>query len=172
MVTLGSDAGSLLESFSEAMEAPAYLVNPRGRMVVGSAPELWERLEPKPALRSTSMETMEDDERLYSVSGVPVQDLSEGTAGLLVTIRDATGPLSRLQTIDRVTLAAGLGFLLLTALGLHLYLRSSFRPLERAIDTLNALGRQEQQSGSPRPAATRSIASAWPSGSCGAVCRA
>lgn len=151
VVTLGRDANPLLETFSDALEAPAYLVNPRGRMVVGSAPDLWERLEPQPALRSTSMETVENDERLYSVSGVPVQDLSEGLAGLLVTIRDATGPLSRLQTIDRVTLAAGLGFLLLTALGLHLYLHSSFRPLERAIDTLNALGRQEQQSGEGSP---------------------
>ncbi|MGM0561726.1 MAG: PP2C family protein-serine/threonine phosphatase, partial [Pseudomonadota bacterium] len=147
VVTLGSNAESLLQSFSQTLEAPAYLVNPRGRMVIGSDAELWDRLQPELPLRSASMETLPAGNSLYSLSGVPVEDLNEGQAGLLVTLRDATAPLSRLRSIELMTLLSGLVFLLLTALGMHLYLRSSFRPLEQSIDTLNALARQDQRDG-------------------------
>lgn len=147
VVTLGSNAEELLASFSQTLEAPAYLVNPRGRMVVGNDPDLWNRLDPQLPLRSASMDTLQEDNQLYSLSGVPVEDVNQGQAGLLVTLRDATEPLSRLQMLDRVTLVGGLAFLLLTALGVHLYLRSSFRPLEQSIDTLNALARQDQRGG-------------------------
>ncbi|WP_051609006.1 PP2C family protein-serine/threonine phosphatase [Fodinicurvata fenggangensis] len=147
VVTLGSNAENLLQSFSRTLEAPAYLVNPRGRMVIGSDAELWDRLEPELPLRQASMETLPAGNSLYSLSSVPVEDLNEGQAGLLVTLRDATAPLSRLRSIELMTLLGGLAFLLLTALGMHLYLRSSFRPLEQSIDTLNALARQDQRDG-------------------------
>jgi sigma-B regulation protein RsbU (phosphoserine phosphatase) len=139
VVTLGRDAAATLQGVSEALDAPAFLVNPRGRMVEGTDPALWATLAPDMPLRRASLSDLDRGGRKYTLVGVPVPDLGGGQAGLVVTARDATGPLGELERQRWLTvLGAGLGVAALLG-GMFLYLGRAFRPLDRAIDVLDAL---------------------------------
>jgi sigma-B regulation protein RsbU (phosphoserine phosphatase) len=140
-VTIGQDATPVLADFALTLESPAFLINPRGRMVTGTEPALWTTVAPDLPLRRPSFALVENDGRRYTLVSVPVADLGGGQAALVVTLRDATGPLDELVRQRALTLiGAGLGIAALL-LGMHLYLRRAFRPLDRAIDVLGALSR-------------------------------
>ncbi len=140
-VTIGGDADPILRTFSDALDAPAFLVNPRGRVVTGTDPGLWDRVAPAIPLRRASFSLFEHDGRRYTLTAVPVADLGGGQAALAVTLRDATGPLGQLVHQRRIAVfGVGLGLVALL-LGMYLYLRRAFRPLDSAIDVLDALAR-------------------------------
>jgi sigma-B regulation protein RsbU (phosphoserine phosphatase) len=140
-VTIGQDAMPVLRDFSLALAAPAFLINPRGRMVTGTAPDLWAAVAPELPLRRPSFGVHEHDGRRYTLVSVPVADLAGGQAALAVTLRDATGPLTDILWQRRLTLiGAGVGILALL-LAIQVYLRRAFRPLDGAIDVLGALSR-------------------------------
>ncbi|MEZ0171345.1 SpoIIE family protein phosphatase [Microvirga sp. TS319] len=141
VVTLGLDAADVLGRFAESLKTDAFLINPRGRMVVGTGPELWHRLLPRLPLRSASVATQEIDGRIYSLVGVPVSDLSGGLAGLLVTLDDATQALAPAERIRTLSMAGSFLFALALVAGLHVYLIRAFRPLDRTTKVLNALAR-------------------------------
>lgn len=140
-VTIGGDAEPILRDFSRALDAPAFLINPRGRAVTGTDPALWQAVAPIMPLRRASFSLLEANGKRYSLTAVPVPDLGGGQAALAVTLRDATGPLTRLVRQRQMAIAGvclGLAALLL---GMHIYLRRAFRPLDGAIGTLDALAR-------------------------------
>lgn len=140
-VTIGVDAAPILGDFARALDAPAFLVNPRGRVVTGTVPGLWEAVAPAIPLRRASFTLLAHDGRRYIVTAVPVDDLGGGQAALAATLRDATGPLDELVRQRRIGVAGvGLGLVALL-LGMQLYLRRAFRPLDGAIDVLDALAR-------------------------------
>jgi sigma-B regulation protein RsbU (phosphoserine phosphatase) len=140
-VVVGADAAPILRDFSSALDAPAFLINPRGRAVSGTDPDLWDRVAPTIPLRRASFSLLERDQRRYILTAVPVADFGGGHAALVVTLRDATGPLDQLVRQRRIgIIGVGLGLVALL-LGMHLYLRRAFRPLDEAIDVLDALAR-------------------------------
>lgn len=141
VVTLGLDAADVLGRFAESLKTDAFLINPRGRMVVGTDTDLWRRLLPRLPLRSASVATQEVDGRIYSLVGVPVSDLSGGLAGLLVTLDDATETLAPAERIRTLSMAGSFLFALALVAGLHVYLIRAFRPLDRTTKVLNALAR-------------------------------
>ncbi|WP_414474005.1 SpoIIE family protein phosphatase [Microvirga sp. M2] len=141
VVTLGLDAADVLSRFAGSLKTDAFLINPRGRMVVGTDAHLWHRLLPRLPLRSASVATQEVDGRIYSLVGVPVNDLSGGLAGLLVTLDDATGTLAPAERIRTLSMAGSFLFALALVAGLHVYLIRAFRPLDRTTKVLNALAR-------------------------------
>lgn len=138
-VAIGRNAAPILRDFSGALDAPAFLLNPRGRLVTGTTPELWDSVAPTVPLRRASFSLVGAHGRRYTVIAVPVADLGGGQAALAVTLRDATEPLDELVRQRRIGVAGVALGLMALLLGMHLYLRRAFRPLDNAIGVLDAL---------------------------------
>jgi sigma-B regulation protein RsbU (phosphoserine phosphatase) len=141
VLAIGADARRPLQSFASAMEAQGYLVGTRGRMVEGTAPDLWRDLGLVLPQRVGTVQQAALGDRLYAVTAIPIADISAGSAGLLVAVQDATESLSALQRLTTLTVAVMAVVAILTAGGLYLYLRYSFAPLVRAVGILGALAR-------------------------------
>jgi sigma-B regulation protein RsbU (phosphoserine phosphatase) len=139
VVTLARGADGVLTRFADAFGVPSFLVSLRGRMVVGTRPDLWQALMPQIPPRSANVSVYEDDDRLFLATSVPVQDLIGGAAGTLVTFRDSSESLGEARDFQRATLAGVALFVALILAGLYVYLRQAFRPLESAISVLQAL---------------------------------
>jgi sigma-B regulation protein RsbU (phosphoserine phosphatase) len=141
VIALGADALRPLRGFAAAMNSESYLVSTRGRLVEGTAPQLWQRLDLTFPQRIGSVQQSAVDDRLYAVTALPLADISAGSAGLLVSAQDATESLLALDRLTALTLAIMAGVALATVGGLYLYLRHSFAPLRRAVEVLAALAR-------------------------------
>lgn len=141
VLAIGSDASRPLRSFAKAMEAESYLVGTRGRMVEGTTPDLWRDLALVLPQRVGTVQQASLGDRLYAVTAIPIADISAGSAGLLVTVQDATESLAALGRLTTLTVAIMAIVAILTAGGLYLYLRHSFAPLVRAVGILGALAR-------------------------------
>ena len=141
VLAVGSDAKRPLETFARAMDAQAYLIGTRGRMVEGTDPALWRDLDILLPQRVGTVRQAPLDERLFAVTAIPVADLSAGSAGLLVAVQDATDALSALGRLTTLTVSLMAAIALLTVGGLYFYLRHSLAPLGRAVGILGAFSR-------------------------------
>jgi phosphoserine phosphatase RsbU/P len=141
VLAIGSDARRALLTFARAMDAEAYLVGTRGRLVEGTDFELWRDLGLTLPQRAGTVQQAALVDRLYAVTAIPVADLSAGSAGLLVALQDATDSLSALRRLTALTLAVMAAVAVLTVGGLYLYLRYSLAPLVRAVGILRAFSR-------------------------------
>ena len=141
VLAIASDARRPLVTFARAMDAEAYLVGTRGRLVEGTDRDLWGSLGLTFAQRVGTVQQAALADRLYAVTAIPVADLSAGSAGLLVALQDATDSLSALDRLTTLTLAVMAAVAALTVGGLYLYLRYSLAPLVRAVGILRAFSR-------------------------------
>lgn len=130
-----------LERFSRAIGAEAMLLNTRNRLVEGTDPALWLALHVNLPRRVASVSRAEYGDLNFTVTSVPLADLAAGDAGLLVTVQDATESLAALDRLTVVTVAGTLATLLAVLVGIYVYLRTSFRPLDRAVSVLGDLSR-------------------------------
>ncbi|SFH68185.1 SpoIIE family protein phosphatase [Albimonas pacifica] len=149
VIAVGVNAARPLEAFAEAMQSEAYLLSTRGRLVEGTAPRLWRELAIELPQRVGVVRQAPLDERLFSVTAIPIADISAGSAGLLVAVQDATPSLKALQRLTAATMAVMIAVALATVGGLWLYLRVSFAPLQRAVGTLGALARGDMSARLP-----------------------
>ncbi|MDF2233941.1 SpoIIE family protein phosphatase [Albimonas sp. CAU 1670] len=141
VIAVGVNAARPLQDFAQAMQAEGYLLSTRGRLVEGTDPRLWRALGVELPQRQGVVRQAPLDDRLYSVTAIPIADISSGTAGLLVAVQDATDSLRALGRLTAATLVVMAAVALATVGGLWLYLRVSFAPLQRAVGTLGALAR-------------------------------
>ncbi|MFN3547871.1 MAG: SpoIIE family protein phosphatase [Mesorhizobium sp.] len=141
VLAVGSDARRPLRTFARAMEAQAYLIGTRGRMVEGTDPALWRDLDILLPQRVGTVRQAPLDDRLFAITAIPVADLSAGSAGLLVAVQDATDILSALGRLTTLTVSIMAAVAVLTVGGLYLYLRHSLAPLGRAVGILGAFSR-------------------------------
>lgn len=141
VLALGASVDTPLARFARAMDSQAFLLSTRGRLVEGTDDSLWTALNLDLPQRTATIQQAALNDRLYAVTSIPLADLSSGSAGLLVTARDATASLAAIQRLTWVTGFAALGILLMLLGGLYFYLRASFRPLDRAVGVLGDLSR-------------------------------
>jgi sigma-B regulation protein RsbU (phosphoserine phosphatase) len=141
VLALAAAASRPLERFAIAMNADSYLVSTRGRLVEGTQPDLWQNLGLSFPQRVGSVQQAALGDRLYAATAIPLADISAGSAGLLVTVQDATESLLALDRLTALTVAIMAAVAVLTVGGLYLYLRYSFAPLRRAVAILGALAR-------------------------------
>ncbi len=139
VATLARDASVDLHRFANDIEATAFLVSLRGRMVEGTSPMLWRLVEPRVPPRDPSFSTTSTDSRRFTVTGVPVYDSAGRVAGTLVSLRDSTSALEEIRTLGWLSLGLVMVFVVLVLTVLYFYLRRTFRPLESAISVLRAL---------------------------------
>ncbi|MEW5422387.1 SpoIIE family protein phosphatase [Amorphus sp. 3PC139-8] len=141
IVTVTRDAEDALDRFSQAIHEPSFLVSLRGRMVEGTAPMLWDKVQPEVSPREAGVQVLRADDRLLFATGMPVVDMIGGFAGTLVTLRDATDSLTSANQLQGVGLVGIAIFAVVVLILLYLYMRHAFRPLEHAISVLEALSK-------------------------------
>ncbi|MEO1192678.1 MAG: PP2C family protein-serine/threonine phosphatase [Pseudomonadota bacterium] len=141
VIILGRNVQNDLHRFATEIQATAFLLNLRGRMVQGTSPLLWQRLEPEVPPRDTHFSTIASDSRRFTVTSIPLADGSDRLAGTLVSLRDSTAELSQQRTLGLISISLVGGFVILVLVALYLYLRHAFRPLEEAIGVLRALSK-------------------------------
>lgn len=139
VLTLARDSSYDLRRFSRDIEAAAYLLSLRGRMVEGTSPFLWRQVQPTVPPRDPSFSTASTAGRRFTVTGVPVRDAGGRIAGTLVSLRDSSPELQEIRLLGLGSLALIGGFVIVLLTGLYFYLRRSFQPLDRAISVLRAL---------------------------------
>ncbi len=139
VLTLGRDAIESLHRFGFEVEASAFLLSLRGRMVEGTQIALWQAVQPRVPPRDSSFSTAYTEDRSYTVTGVPVENADDQVVGTLVSMRDSTNELEEIEHLGALILG-GVGlFMALVLTALYIYLRHAFRPLEGAISVLRAL---------------------------------
>ncbi|MEW6255157.1 MAG: SpoIIE family protein phosphatase [Pseudomonadota bacterium] len=141
VLVLGRDARVAVQRFADNLGAKATLISVRDRVLASTDPDLWKaaQLAITPRQPLYTRETV--DGRIYSVTSVPVEGITGGTLGALVSLKDNTAAWTAQHTLRSVAILAGVGLALLGIIGLNLFLWFSFRPLENAIGVLEALSR-------------------------------
>lgn len=155
VLVAGRNARYALSRFAARTSAQAVLLTLRGDVAAATDRELWKRAGLAVSPRVASYAEAGVGDAVYRVTSVPVRDVADGAAGVLVTLDDVTASLAPSRWIGR---AAGIGAGLLVLLGLvgvNLYLWRSFRPLQSAIASLQALA-------TPAPGAAPAAAAAAP----------
>ncbi|MFG1480226.1 SpoIIE family protein phosphatase [Xanthobacter sp. V4C-4] len=141
VIVLGRDASIGMDRFARGIGASTTLVTVRGRVVASTDMRLWERAKLSITPRRPLAERITLDSRNYNLVSIPVEDIGGSTIGALVSLIDTTETLKASNFIRQ---AAGTGAIILVVLaviGLNVFLWYSFRPLEAAIDVLQALAR-------------------------------
>ncbi len=139
VLTMGRDATEVLHRFAFEVEATAFLLSLRGRVVEATSTTLWDSVRPRVPPRHTSFSTASDGDRSYTVTGIPVKSTDGQIVGTLVSLRDSTRELQEIDDLGALILGAVAIFLVLVLTALYVYLRYAFRPLEGAISVLKAL---------------------------------
>lgn len=128
-----------LQDMAQRTGASFALLDVRGRLLSTTDAELWAAAEKVVNRHEGAHQEIVVNQRTYMLSSVPVRDASGHLAGSLVQLVDYSQEADAQQYLQRlVLLGSGLA-LLLIVLGLNLYVRRKLRPLERAIDALQAL---------------------------------
>lgn len=135
------DSDRALAELSEGLGGDAYILSLRNRVAHGTNEALAKQLAFDLPIRQRYIEHRTVVGRVYQIASVPLVDAVGRVVGALVTVKDVTTTVSR---VDRV----GLASVLMVVLGVALiiafliwYLRRSFGPLDDAITGLNALSR-------------------------------
>lgn len=139
VLVLGRDAGVVLHQLAGHTAADVTLLDLPGRVLGSTNPALWQAVAPQVALRTARLDELTVDGQPYTASSLPVLDLGGEVAGTLVTLSQP-GPETRAsQFLGRLAVGGTLALLLAVLVGLNVYLRRSLRPLEHAVDALQAL---------------------------------
>ena len=141
VLVLGRDASLGMDRFARGINAETTLVTLRGRVAASTDAALWESASLSFTPRRAFAEQIVLGPKTYTVTGIPIQDLSGSALGALVSFVDTTATLEATSLIRSAAIAGALGLVLLGVIGLNMFLWYSFRPLESAIDVLQALAR-------------------------------
>lgn len=141
VLVLGRNAASAVRRFAASIDAATTLLTLRGALAATTDAEMWREADLTISPRHPLRDLLTLNDRIYAVTSIPVPDISGGTVGALVSLVDNTSARATVLAVRRFGLAVGLGLALCGIVGLNLFLWYSFRPLERAIDVLQALSR-------------------------------
>lgn len=141
VLVLGRDASLGIDRFARGIGAATTLITVRGKVVASSDLRLWERAKLTITPRSPLAERISVDHRNYNLSSVPVEAIGGSVVGALVSLVDTTETLRTSTLIRQAAVWGAIALVALGIIGLNLFLWYSFRPLESAIDVLQALSR-------------------------------
>ena len=131
-----------IREMEQATQSSVLIVNRRGRLLAGSAGDLWGSLGKNIDLSEVdTLQTVEADDRVYSaVVLLHTADLGSLVARL-VSIKDVTELARRQEQVSQITTGTAIAFLILVLVGLGYYMSRSFAPLLDGVGVLNALSR-------------------------------
>ena len=130
----------------QATKSAVLIVNRRGRLLAGSAADLWESLGKLIDLTAVNtLQTVEADNHVYSAVVLPQTADLGSLVARLVSIKDVTDLAHRQERVSQITIGSAIGFLILVLFGLGFYMSRSFAPLTDGVGVLNALSRGDLQ---------------------------
>ncbi|MGU3494998.1 SpoIIE family protein phosphatase [Xanthobacteraceae bacterium A53D] len=141
IVVVGLDAADAVGEFATSIKATTTLLTLRGVLAATTDAAAWREAALTISPRQPLREIVRMGGRIYNVTSTPVTDVSGGTVGALVSMVDNTESLEKTEALRQAGIAIGIGLALIGIIGLNVFLWYSFRPLERAIDVLQALSR-------------------------------
>ncbi len=141
VLVLGRNAAGAVRRFASSIDAATTLLTLRGALAATTDAETWRAANLTITPRHPLREMLAVGDRIYAVTSIPVPDISGGTVGALVSLVDNTTARATAEAIRRFGLAVALGLALCGIVGVNVFLWYSFRPLERAINVLQALSR-------------------------------
>ena len=141
-----TDIDEAIREMEEATQSSVLIVNRRGRLLAGSAGDLWEGIGKLIDLSGVdSLQTVETNERVYSAVVLPERAELGSLVARLVSIKDVTAVAHRQMRVSQLTIGSIVFFLVLVLLGLGYYMSRSFAPLTDGVGVLNALSRGDLQ---------------------------
>jgi len=147
-VTVGTGVGPALDRLRANTGNELVIVSRRGRLLAGTAPDLWQRMSDLDQLRlGEPIQTIDLDGRVYTLVGTELQGFGGSQTARLMSLRDTTENALAARRLTWISVGIALGLVGLILLGLFLYLRRSFVPLDRSIGVLDALARGDTSVG-------------------------
>ncbi len=135
-----------IQEMEQATKSTVLIVNRRGRLLAGSDDGLWESLGKLIDLTAVdTLQTVEADDQVYSAVVLPQAADLGSLVARMVSIKDVTELAQQQERVNRITIAAAVGFLILMLFGLGYYMSRSFAPLTDGVGVLNALSRGDLQ---------------------------
>ena len=146
MALYATSIDEALREMEQATKSSVLIVNRRGRLIAGSAQDLWYSLRKLLDLTAVdTLQTVEATDRVYSAVVLPhTADLGSLVARL-VSVKDVTDLALRQERVSQFTIGAVVAFLMLVLIGLGYYMSRSFAPLTDGVGVLNALSRGDLQ---------------------------
>ena len=141
-------ATDILEALTELKEdtgAEALIVNRRGRLLVGTDPEIWELIRETGWLPGSTSEPVRSGDQVFSHAAFPLEAELGNLVARVVTVQDVSAVYADQRRVSLITALAGAGFVLASLVGLTLYLRSALSRLTDGVVVLDALSRGDTQ---------------------------
>ena len=115
--------------------ADAYIVNRRGRLLAGTDSEVWQSYS-DPQGRG---------DRAFASASFELEAALGNLVATVVTVQDVSAAEAERRRVSLITILAGAGFVLLSLVGLSLYLRRALSRLTDGVVVLDALSRGDTQ---------------------------
>ena len=141
-------ATDILEALTELKAdtgAEALIVNRRGRLLVGTDPAVWERIGGTGWLAGSTSEPVRSGDQVFSRAAFPLEAELGNLVASVVTVQDVSAVYADQRRVSLITALAGAGFVLVSLVGLTLYLRSALSRLTDGVVVLDALSRGDTQ---------------------------
>ena len=146
MGVYATDIDEAIAEMERVTHSSVLIVNRRGRLLAGSASELWEGLADLVNVGETdTLQNVEAGERTYSTVVIPQRAALGNLVARVVTIRDVTEFARQQRQVGQITVGAVLAFLALMLVSLSYYMSRSFAPLTEGVGVLSALSRGNLQ---------------------------
>ena len=136
-----TDIAHALGELKAGTGAEALIVNRRGRLLVGTNPEVWDEVRAEALLSEGATQLLSGGEQVFSLAVLPLEAELGNLAASLVTVQDVSAAYAEQRRVGFITLLAIGGFLLVSLVGLWLYLHRALSPLSDGVHVLHALAR-------------------------------
>ena len=141
LVVYGRDIREVLDEFRSGTGAEALIVNRRGRLLEGTDPDLWPKIRADLALESGSTAVVEADDRVYSVTSIPISADLGNLVAFLAVVQDTTDAYLDSQRVSLISFGAIALFLAGALTFLSYYMHRLLSPLVACVEVLAALTR-------------------------------
>lgn len=141
MVAFAKDLTPAIERFRSIQGDELFLLDPEGRLFLGSRPELFERIRGRmrwPGLGEITRQTLFVGETAYAATVFPLRGSEGRPIGHLLSVAEDPGAFQQ-RRFEQIAYALVIALLLIAALGLYAYIRHLLRPLDQAVVTLSRL---------------------------------
>ena len=140
-----TDILKALEALKADTGAEALIVNRRGRLLAGTDPQVWDRVGGAAWLTRRTSEPQRSGDQAFAGASFQLEAELGNLVATVVTVQDVSAAEAERRRVGLITILAGAGFVLLSLLGLSLYLRRTLSRLTDGVVVLDALSRGDTQ---------------------------